>query len=143
MSLPHPPFPINGIDDCPSQDVANRIIRCAYVIDGENAISAIADRVDLKHVGEHKVPYLKPKSRISELRRPIAELWDTMSIKARTLFLLGQYAAAVDYLHDCLENVRTELGDIDVEVILPTTDQVFARFAPDLPSFTSVSNHED
>jgi hypothetical protein len=128
MSIYSSPFPSQGTDECPTVTVAQTIARCAYVIDGESAIAEIAGYVELKQVGDHTMPEIKAGSRIAELRRPIAKVWDNMSDKAKALFFKGQYDAAVDYRNDCVENIRNELGDIDIEAKLPTSNGLLAKW---------------
>lgn len=128
MSIYSSPFPSQGTDECPTVGVAQTIARCAYVIDGESAIAEIAGYVELKQVGNHKMPEIKIGSRIADLRRPIAKVWDGMSDKAKAMFFKGQYDSAVDYRNDCIENIRNELGEIDVEVKLPTSDRLLAKW---------------
>ena len=128
MAIYSSPFPSQGTDECPTVTVAEHIARCAYVIDGESAIAEIADFLEWKQIGDHKQPSIPTGIGIAAFRRPIAKMWDGMSTKAKALFFKGQYDAAIDYRNDCVENIRNELGEIVVDVTLPTSNRLLAKW---------------
>jgi hypothetical protein len=100
------PFPFNGIDRCGSVIEAQVIVNCAKIVDSEHPHNLWSYLSKLKFL-DHNFK-IKSGTKISNIRKHIAQLWELMSPVAKTAFVEWQTRSARDYLLKC-EQMRKEV----------------------------------
>jgi hypothetical protein len=69
--------------------------------------------------GVAAIPRLKSRLGIGLVRKAVAELWQRMSKRAKANYFAFQYHSAVQYLDECMDNIRNEFGELEVPPPLP------------------------
>jgi hypothetical protein len=138
MSIFSSPFPKEGHYRVPSVSVAERVLFAAVVADGTDSIGTDFDgliqweRVGAEGEGQVELPQIPSGVGVNKLRRPIGKLWERMSQKAKAKFLAKEYHDAVNYLDECLDNMREAFGEDNINggeiVRLPTGQQLLGKF---------------
>jgi hypothetical protein len=128
MSIYSAPYPADGVDYCPTKTIAEIIAQIAYDIDGPTAIAEITDFFAMESVDGRQQLVMQCGIGDGGVRRRIAKVWSGMSHKAKAHFFRDQYNHAAAYAMTCLRNIRNELGEIDVEINLPPSDRIIAKW---------------
>jgi hypothetical protein len=121
MSIYSSPYPYDGVAHCPTIVTAEKIVMTAFMIDGKEILgNDFEGMIEWERLGEiAHIPRLKTGLGIRSVREAVAELWQRMSKRAKANFFSFQYSSAVQYLDECMENIRNEFGEVEAPCPLP------------------------
>lgn len=121
MSIYSSPYPYDGAAHCPTIVTAEKVVMVAFMIDGKEVLgNDFEEMVEWERLGEAAhMPSLKTGLGIGSVRKAVAKLWQRMSKRAKANFFLFQYSSAVQYLDECMDNIRNEFGEVEAASPLP------------------------
>lgn len=129
MSIYSAPYPADGTDACPTQNVAQKIIRVACIVDGASSVRDLEQYIEWQEINGHRLPRIAKGYRVSQLREPIKSLWERMSENAKAQYLGAEYENAREYLLRCVENIQDELGDVDTSSLaIPCSAEFMSKW---------------
>jgi hypothetical protein len=132
MSIYSSPYPFDGVEHCPTVVTAEKIVMTAVMIDGKQVLGNNFEEMIEWESGDGVtgIPQLKSRLGIGSVRKAVANLWRRMSTRAKANFFYFQYSSAVQYLDECMDNIRNEFGEVEAPSLLhlPSSSYILKRW---------------